>query len=114
MRNSCPIKQTLNLLGNKWVPMIIRILNKNPGFRPSEFLRTLPGLQQKVLTRAINLLEKDGYVKKVDYGIWPKKVEYFLTKKGEDFAGLINLIEEWSEENEKNNKIAFFDVEAYS
>lgn len=70
----CPIKQTLNLLGNKWIiPRIIKILRERPGSRSSELLRNLPSLLQKVLTRAMGLLLEVGYVTRVDYETWPKK-----------------------------------------
>ncbi|WP_433592211.1 winged helix-turn-helix transcriptional regulator [Nocardia sp. CA-145437] len=50
--------------------------------------RRLDGITQKVLTRMLRDLERDGLVRRTVYPTVPPRVEYALTELGADLADL--------------------------
>lgn len=68
-------------VGDKWTAKILRCLESGPR-RFSEFLTPLRGITPKVLTASLRALERDGMVKRTDYGGKPPRVEYELTPLG--------------------------------
>ena len=85
----CPVATTINLIGNKWKPLIIRNL--------------LHGTQRykEVLTENLRQLEEDGLVKREVFAEVPLRVEYSLTKLGEQMRPIINALADWGTEYKK-------------
>lgn len=87
----CPVATTVSLIGSKWKLLILRNLSYRP-WRFNELQKSLDGISQKVLTSSLRELEADGIVFRKDYGTNPPKVEYSLTKIGEELRGLLSLM----------------------
>ena len=88
---NCPVATTVQLIGNKWKLLILRNLMTRP-WRFNEMLRSIPGISQKVLTDNLRSLEKDGIVIRNVFPEVPPRVEYSLTKKGEDLKDVIETM----------------------
>ena len=60
----------------------------------------MKGISSKTLARRLKELEKDGILERQSYNEIPPRVEYKLTKKGQElFESIINLIQQmikWS------------------
>ena len=79
----CPVEYTASLIANKWKIIILRELLTGTK-RYNELTRSVVGISAKVLTENLRELEKDGIINRKVYPEVPPKVEYSLTKKGED------------------------------
>lgn len=79
---SCPIKKTLDILGNKWTFLIIRDLLLDGTMRFSDIRKSLGGISPKTLSLRLRDLEEKGLVKRKVYPEVPPRVEYCLTEKG--------------------------------
>ena len=63
--------------------------------RFNETKKTL-GVSEKVLSQQLKELTKDGLVERIQYNTIPLKVEYVLTKTGEDLIPALDILYIWS------------------
>lgn len=87
----CPVEYTASLIANKWKIIILRELLGGTR-RYNELTRNVVGISSKVLTENLRELEKDGIVSRKVYPEVPPKVEYSLTKKGNDLKNVIEAM----------------------
>ncbi|GAA3827827.1 helix-turn-helix domain-containing protein [Streptomyces coacervatus] len=95
---ACPSRQILDVLANKWTMLVMGALSGGP-MRFGELRRRLDGITQKMLTKTLRTLERDGLVTRTVYPTIPPKVEYAATELGESVTALMHAIRAWSEEN---------------
>ena len=91
-------RQVLDLLAEKWTALVLYALAygvKRHGVLKHE----IKGISQKMLTRTLRKLERDGLVKRIVYHVVPPRVEYVLTPLGETFSELLKDICTWAEEH---------------
>ena len=90
----CPVEYTASIMGNKWKCLILRELLTGTK-RYNELTKAIVGVSSKVLTENLRELEKDGILSRKVYPEVPPKVEYSLTKKGEDLKPIIDKMQEY-------------------
>jgi DNA-binding HxlR family transcriptional regulator len=95
-RRSCPSQTVLDVLANKWAHLVICALGSN-GVRFGELKRRIEGVTPKMLTQTLRVLERDGLIEREIYPVIPPRVEYRLTKLGQELTGLLDAILRWSE-----------------
>jgi DNA-binding HxlR family transcriptional regulator len=89
------IRNTLDLVGDKWSLMAVGLLESGP-LRFSQLRRELPGISQRMLTRTLRRLERDGLVSRTVYPTNPPSVEYALTPLGQSLPVAIRPLTEWA------------------
>lgn len=77
----CPFRNVLDKVGDKWSFLIFAVLEDGPK-RFNEIRRLIGDISQRVLTRKLRDLERDGYVCRTVHPVRPPKVEYSLTALG--------------------------------
>lgn len=92
---SYPARQILDLIGNKWTPIIIYCLSKGTR-RFGELQRQLPDISKKMLIQALRRLEQDGLVHREVYRVVPPKTEYSLTDLGQRVHEPIAMLCQWA------------------
>ncbi|MCP1103304.1 DNA-binding HxlR family transcriptional regulator [Aequitasia blattaphilus] len=97
----CPIELTVQLIGNKWKPIIIHHLLEGKK-RFNELKRLLPNISQKILTDNLRALEEDGIITRTVYPEVPVRVEYELTDIGRRLYKVIDEMRDWGEEYRKD------------
>lgn len=95
---TCPTRQLLDVLSNKWVTLVLSALSRGPQ-RHSDLARTIAGVSQKMLTQTLRSLERDGLVTRTVTVQVPIRVDYRLTPLGEDFAPVMMQVKRWAEAN---------------
>lgn len=95
---SCASRAVLDVIANKWVCLVIGALSSGP-MRFGELRRRLDGITQRMLTRTLRELERDGLVNRDVYPSIPPRVDYDLTDLGRSVVGLMDQIRIWSEEH---------------
>jgi DNA-binding HxlR family transcriptional regulator len=97
-RQTCQWREVVDLIGDKWTVMILRVLCHKQ-LRYSEVHRQVEGISQKVLTASLRSLERDGIVKRTIYPVIPPKVEYELTPLGYSVFDVVDALRSWSVEH---------------
>jgi DNA-binding HxlR family transcriptional regulator len=95
---TCPSRQLFDMIGNKWVGLIIAALHDGP-LRHSQLRTTIAGVSQKMLTQALRELERDGLATRTVTASVPARVDYELTALGQDLWTVIQPLKNWAEQN---------------
>jgi DNA-binding HxlR family transcriptional regulator len=90
----CPIETTLEVLGGKWKGMVLHRLIFGT-LRFSELRRMLPHVTQRMLTRQLRELERDGVIRRRVYAEVPPRVEYSLSEFGLSLKPILLLMGDW-------------------
>ena len=94
-RSSCPLTNTLDLIGDKWTLLIIRdmLFLKKKSF--NEFLESPEGIATNILTDRLKRLEESGIISKRPYQKTPVRHQYTLTRRGEGLRVLLVEMIRW-------------------
>jgi len=92
--DECPVKATVDVIGGKWKPLILREL-KDETRCFGELCRALEGVRHKVLTEQLKELEIEGIVSRREFAGKMPQTEYRLTAYGETLRPLLTLMAEW-------------------
>ena len=91
---TCPSRESLARIANKWTAMIVILLHENPR-RFSQLHEMIGGISKKVLTDTLRALERDGMVEHVrDPGA---PACYRLTPLGRTLFEPLLALEIWAE-----------------
>ena len=90
----CPVRATLALLGQKWVPHIIYELLSGK-LRFNELATAIGGCNSRTLRDRLKNLEELDVVNRNIVETMPPWVEYELTLKGRELAQALSDIEAW-------------------
>lgn len=91
----CYFELTLKVLGGKWKPIILYHLSRQTVMRFSDLRRSMPSITERMLTKQLRELEKDGLVVRTVYREVPPKVEYSLTDLGTSLIPILHELREW-------------------
>ena len=89
------IRGILDRIGDKWSLLIIATLD-GPPMRFSQLRTRVVGISQRMLTRTLRNLERDGLVTRTAYPEVPPRVEYELTPTGRTLIGPALTLAEWA------------------
>ena len=92
---TCPLRGILDRLGDKWCAYVITRLSFGPK-RYNELRREIDGISQRMLTRTLRGLERDGYVSRTVHPSVPPSVNYALTDLGESLYRAIVDLDAWA------------------
>ena len=93
-RKGCAATIALNIIEGKWKPYIIYQLQFETR-RFNELKKMIPTITQRMLTRSLRELEKDGVVERIVYPEIPPRVEYLLTPLGLGLEGVFSVLSNW-------------------
>jgi DNA-binding HxlR family transcriptional regulator len=110
---SCPSRQVLDALSDKWVTLVLTALADGP-MRYSKLARTVAGVSQKMLTQTLRALERDGLLTRTITPSVPVRVDYELTPLGHSVLPVVRAIKDWAETHieEIHNARAVYDGRA--
>ncbi|MBW4624156.1 MAG: helix-turn-helix transcriptional regulator [Brasilonema octagenarum HA4186-MV1] len=80
-------------LGCKWMLEVLRLIRTGVN-RPGTMTRSVDGLTTKVLNERLSDLLNFGIVEKIAYPEIPPRVEYMLTKFGQRFVKILDILDE--------------------
>lgn len=90
----CPVTITLNIIGGKWKPAILYLIDMGID-RFGEMHRRLPGISKRMLTNHLREMEVDGILHRQVFTEVPPKVVYSLTELGQTLEPIFVAMEEW-------------------
>lgn len=87
-------REVLAHAGNRWSLGIVHALGASGTLRHAELARRLDGVTQRMLTRSLRQLERDGLIVRHDHGEVPPRVDYTLTALGRGL--LVGMMPLWT------------------
>jgi DNA-binding HxlR family transcriptional regulator len=94
------VAEALLILGNKWTALIVMELSKGCG-RFSTLEQSLNGISPRTLSQRLDDLEQRKLITKKSFAEVPPRVEYTLTKKGEDLMPILKSMAAWGDRYSK-------------
>ena len=98
----CPdckrINEVLSRVGDRWSVLVIISLTKYGTLRFNELKLNL-GISQRMLSRTLRELVRDGLVNRTYHQTIPPKVEYNLTPMGHSFREPVSALGHWALDN---------------
>jgi DNA-binding HxlR family transcriptional regulator len=91
-----PTRLLLELIGDKWTPIIVYILGQGMK-RYGELRRHLPDVSKKMLTQTLRALEGNGLLNRKVYAEVPPRVDYSLTPLGKKFLEPVTSLCAWAQ-----------------
>lgn len=112
-RNTCPIREVLDRVGDTWSILVILNLQEH-AVRFNALKRSIEGISQRMLTVTLRSLERDGLVTRTVRPTTPPEVEYGLTELGQSIAVPIASLGSWAASNRDRMRQAreAFDLDA--
>ncbi|MFG1621896.1 winged helix-turn-helix transcriptional regulator [Kribbella sp. NPDC049227] len=98
-RAECEVRHILDRIADKWSLLVIALLDKR-SLRFSELSRAIDGVSQRMLTRTLRHLERDGLVSRTVHATVPPRVDYELTPMGATLHSTISALVVWTEEHQ--------------
>ncbi|MQY08068.1 winged helix-turn-helix transcriptional regulator [Actinomadura macrotermitis] len=98
-REDCEVRQILDRIADKWSLLVIALLERRC-LRFTELLRMIDGVSQRMLTRTLRHLERDGLVRRTVHPTVPPRVDYELTGLGATLHTTIKALVTWTEEHQ--------------
>lgn len=87
-------RELLAHAGNRWSLGVVHALGVSGTLRHAELARRLDGVTQRMLTRTLRQLERDGLIVRHDHGEKPLRVDYTLTALGRGL--LVGMMPLWT------------------
>lgn len=85
------ISKAAKIIGSKWTLQLLNSLLSGTK-RFGELQKEIGDINPRTLSKRLDDLEKEGYIKKKIYAQVPPKVEYTLTKKGGVFEQVVKAV----------------------
>jgi DNA-binding HxlR family transcriptional regulator len=98
-REDCQVRQILDRIADKWSLLVIALLDQRT-LRFTELRREIDGISQRMLSRTLRHLERDGLVKRTVHPVVPPRVDYELTPLGGSLHSTIKALVTWTEEHQ--------------
>jgi DNA-binding HxlR family transcriptional regulator len=89
-------QRAVELVGKRWVPQIVWVLLDGPR-RYSGIREAIPEISDTLLSERLRELERAGIVKRAVTPSTPVLIEYALTERGRDLAGVVDGLSSWAE-----------------
>jgi DNA-binding HxlR family transcriptional regulator len=99
------VREIIERVADKWTMLVLEVLEEHGVVRFTRLGELVGGVSQKVLTKTVRQMERDGLVTRTVHPVIPPRVEYELTELGrslgEAFCGVWIWAEAHGEEIER-------------
>lgn len=93
------IRVTLDQIGRKWTPSVIKELLRDGPHRFAELKERLGGITSATLSNSLEDLQEKGLVDRTVLDTKPVRVEYELTERGQSLEPVLESMVGWGKEN---------------
>jgi DNA-binding HxlR family transcriptional regulator len=93
------VEEIIGRVADKWTMIVLEILEEHGTIRFTQISKLANGISQKMLTKTLHQMERDGLVLRTVYPVVPPHVEYNLTHLGQSLSGAFCGVWTWAEEH---------------
>ena len=91
LEEKCPLNELLFFMSKRWSTDILFCIEEGNN-RFSGIKEELVHISDHILSDRLKLLEKEGLISKRYFNVVPPRVEYSLTKRGEELSDLLDKL----------------------
>jgi DNA-binding HxlR family transcriptional regulator len=99
------VREIIERVADKWTMLVLEVLEEHGVVRFTRLGELVGGISQKMLTKTVRQMERDGLVTRTVHPVIPPRVEYQLTplgrSLGEAFCGVWIWAQKHGEEIER-------------
>ena len=103
-KDLCPIKDIMAPTSDKWSLFCLYTIAYNEVLRFNQLKKYIPNISSRMLSITLKKLEDTGMIKRKVYAEVPPKVEYRLTKFGDEYAQRLIELNLWVYEKTKRKQ----------
>ena len=92
----CPLEGIIDVISKKWALLIINEIGNHKRIRYNDLMKEIEGIAPKTLADMLKELKKYDLVKREPFNEIPPRVDYTLTKDGEQLREAIIPILRWA------------------
>ena len=96
------VREILERVADKWTLLVIDELGERGEMRFTRLRACIGGVSQKMLTKTLRQLERDGLVTRRVHPVVPPRVDYKLTALGQSLGESVCGIWKWVERHMKD------------
>lgn len=103
------VRDMFDRIGDKWTLLVVGMLDSGPQ-RFTALRNAVPGISQRMLTRTLRHLERDGLVSRQVFAEVPPRVQYELTALGVTLLPPVIALAVWAvghEDDIRSNRDVF-------
>lgn len=91
------VNDLIGRLADKWTLLVLEELEEKGTLRFTEIGRAVEGISQKMLTRTLRQMERDGLLTRTVHPVVPPRVDYALTPLGNSLSAAFCGVWVWAE-----------------
>ncbi|MGC8558470.1 MAG: winged helix-turn-helix transcriptional regulator [Nitrososphaeria archaeon] len=100
----CELDGIIDLLGKKWVLLVVNSIGNAGTIRFSSLFRELDGISPSTLTMILRELESNGLIVRKTFSEIPPRVEYSLSSDGKGLRKAMLPLMRWASEKDMYKK----------
>jgi DNA-binding HxlR family transcriptional regulator len=93
------VREIIELVADKWTMLVLETLEEHGVVRFTRLGELVGGVSQKMLTKTVRQMERDGLVTRTVHPVIPPRVEYALTELGHSLGAAFCGVWIWAEEH---------------
>lgn len=93
------VRGIIGQVADKWTMLILEVLEEHGTLRFTEVGRHVGGISQKMLTKTLRDMERDGLVSRTVHPVIPPHVDYTLTDLGHSLGEAFCGVWIWAEKH---------------
>ena len=93
------VNELIGRVADKWTMVILEVLTEHGEMRFTRLGELVEGISQKMLTKTLRQMERDGLVIRTVHPVVPPKVEYKLTELGMTLSAAFCGVWIWAAEH---------------
>lgn len=91
------VTEIIGRVADKWTMLVLEALTEHGELRFTRIAELLEGISQKMLTKTLRQMERDGLLQRTVHPVVPPHVEYRLTQMGESLGAAFCGVWLWAE-----------------
>ena len=93
------VRELIARVADKWTMLVLEVLEEHGVGRFTRLGELVGGVSQKMLTKTVRQMERDGLVTRTVHPVIPPRVEYELTDLGRSLGEAFCGVWIWAEKN---------------
>jgi DNA-binding HxlR family transcriptional regulator len=93
------VTEIIGRVADKWTMLVLEILTEQGELRFTRIAEQLEGISQKMLTKTLRQMERDGLLARTVHPVVPPRVEYRLTELGYGLGAAFCGVWMWAEKH---------------
>ena len=93
------VREIIERVADKWTMLVLEVLEEHGVVRFTRLGELVGGVSQKMLTKTVRQMERDGLVTRTVHPVIPPRVEYELTELGHSLGEAFCGVWIWAEEH---------------